>query len=553
MFQSRPILRVLSIFLIFFARSYLAHAQAPEEELQEVRFAKAELALIDGNEKEAMQILKKNINRKHFHLPSYELLADYHFRHRNFSKGMRVYHYLIKKLHSDRVLTSPLVDNISNIIDDLPAPNQDVLKIYFKTGMEYFRMSENPDFEKVFRKKLLLFAQKYFHVIEYYKFNLPQTKYMLGIIKNRREDFFDSIKYLADAKDMLKDLPDKNKKESDLSNLDYLMGDNLVRAGFTDSGSLYLKSVYLSKNADKSLKDYASTYLNAISSEFFSISFRYSYNYNNNIEELSESEQATRDRFSSFFPYIKDAYYSTWGVNLFYNSKKFGHWSHLIYFDVENKNMNNKEQSTNDERTITGSVESKYDNFKKSTLKFALTYAYSMYRSDTNVSLEKLSNFYSFQISYLYTLKRGIITYRIPYNINQSISEGNLMSYGAGVSYSPFIKNKYWGLSYSLDYSKAEESRSSPLSTSYSLGITNSTSINDTNTLFTTLGYTTNQNTNESSVYSQYSIDFSHTLSIPKIRGLSFNINLSYESTNYKTKDEPVEVITAGGGLSYSF
>lgn len=546
-----PILPIL-MALPLLVQLNLAWAEIPESELQEVRYAKAELAMLDGHEDEALQILKKNLSPKALHLPTYFMIADYHFRRRNVSKGMRVYHYLIKKLHSDRVLKSVVVDGIGDLIDDLSAPSQEVMTIYFRMGMEYYRMSENPDYQPTFRKKMILYAEKYFNVCNFYKFNLPQTKYMLGIIKNRKEDFFNSIKYLADAKDLLKELPN-DERQADLFNLDYLMGDNLVRAGFSDSGSLYLKSVYLSKNADKSLKDYASTYLNALNQEFFSLSLRTSYGYNSNIESLTESEQALRDRFSSSFPYIKDAYFSGWGVNSFYNSKKYGHWGFLLYGDIDSKNMKNKSQSTNDERTITASVEMRYDNFKKSTFKTSFTYAYSMYRADENLSMEKLSNFYSIQPSYIYTLKRGIITYRIPFNITQSISEGNLYSYGAGVSYSPFIKNKYWGLSYSVDYSRSEESSTSAKSTNYSLGATNNTSFDDQNSLFTTLNYTSNNNVDEDLIYTAYSIDFSYTLTIRKISGLSLNLSLSYDSTKYKSKDEPILATEVVGGMTYSF
>ena len=480
------------------------------------------------------------------------MIADYHFERRNFSKGIRVYHYLIKKLHSDRVLKSPRVDEIGDLIDDLPAPSQDVMSVYFKIGMEYYRMSEDPNFEESLRKKMTLYAEKYFNVCEFYKFNLPQTKYMLGIIKNRKEDFLDSIKYLSDAKDLLNDLPD-DQRNADLFNLDYLMGDNLVRAGFSDSGSLYLKSVYFSKDADNSLKDYASTYLNALNQEFFSLSFRTSYGYNNNIEGLTEDEQILRDSLINLFPYNKDAYFTGWGVNTFYNSKKLGHWSFLLYGDIDSKNMKNKNQSTNDERTFTVSVETKYDNFKQSTLKASLTYAYSMFRSEENLSMEKLSNFFSFQPSYVYTLKRGIITYRLPVNITQSITEGNLYSYGAGISYSPFIKSKYWGLGYSLDYAQNEESSTTPISSNYSFGVTNNTSFNDENSLFTTLNYTSNENVTESLVYTTYSVDFSYTLVFKKISGLSLNASFSYESTQFKSKDQPINTSEVVGGMSYSF
>jgi hypothetical protein len=544
---------IFPIFMTVFALVFSnAFAEVPESELQEVRYAKAELAMIDGNDEEAMRILKQNLSLKSLHLPSFMMIADYHFRRRNFSKGMRVYHYLIKKLHSDLVMKSTVVEGIGDLIDDLPAPSQEVRGLYFRVGMEYYRMSENPDFDVQMRKKMLLYAEKYFNVCEFYKFNIPQTKYMLGIIKNRKEDFFTSIKYLADAKELLNELPD-DQRGADLFNLDYLMGDNLVRAGFSDSGSLYLKSVYQSKNADNSLKDYASTYLNALNQEFFSISMRMSYGYNSNIEGLTESEQALRDRFSSSFPYIKDAYFSGWGVNSFYNSKKFDHWSFLLYGDVDSKNMKNKNQSTNDERTITGSIEAKYDNFQKSTFKTSLTYAYSMYRADENLSMEKLSNFYSIQPSYIYTLKRGIITYRAPLNITQSISEGNLYSYGLGISYSPFIKNKYWGLSYSLDFARSEEGASYPKSANYSLGVTNNSSFDDQNSLFTTFNYSSNNNSLESLIYTSYSLNMSHTLTFKKIRGLSLSLSLGYESTKYKTKDQPILSTEVIGGMSYSF
>jgi hypothetical protein len=507
-------------------------------------------ALTTGNSKLSMRILKQNLSKTNFHLDSYLFLANYHFDNKIFSKGFKVYHYIIKILHTKKLVSSPKITDIETICDQVAKPSEEALEIYARLGQKYFELADSDVFTEEFSNFLSLRSLKYYKIINYYKYSEAETKYMLAVLHNRLENFQISYDNLLDSKDSYLDSLDVESK-SQVENINYMLGDNLIRSGFSDAGALYLNSILSSPSSSKSLKEYASSYLDSLSDSFLSFAVTIEKTYNNNINRLTNSSFELFDDYSSIL--ISKADWSeVLSFNAFYNSKKHGHWSYFIYGDFKNETMSNKALSDKDSRTFSTSFEAKYDNFKKTILKLNLSWNYSYYKESANLSFSKYSNLFSIAPSLVYMTTRGSLTAKGSLAITDSISGEVLAERTVSITYQPFWKSRWFSFSYSLEYGKVQEESKAQASKKYYLSFSNFSTVSDNHSLFFSFYLTTNNNKRASLAYRELNLSFSHSYLVPWINGLTLGLNANYEYNIPRSSDK-VRVLEYGASLSYNF
>src|SRR5690606_17305593 len=151
---------VMALILAF----YGLFAFADETEMQEVRLAKAQLALAEGKDKEAMQLVSKNLNPQYFHRASYQFLIDYHLKKGSISKAFKVLYYMIGKLHDRRVLNARFDQNFTAFIASLGPPPREALEVYFAIAELYYQFYQKKIFKPEFNQRLLRLSEKYFSV-----------------------------------------------------------------------------------------------------------------------------------------------------------------------------------------------------------------------------------------------------------------------------------------------------------------------------------------------------------------------------------------------------
>jgi hypothetical protein len=504
----------------------------------------------EGQSNRALQILNSNLTKINFHLESYLFLANYHFENKNYSKGLKVFHYMVKKLHTSKLIKSPKISNIEEDCEKVKKPSEEALEIYARVAQKYFELADSDVFSIKFSKTLTIRSLKYYNILNYYKFNIAETKYMLAVLHNRLEDFQISYDNLLDSKDFYLDGKESDSKDQ-IENINYMLGDNLIKSGHTDAGSLYLKSILTSPNASKSLKEYASSYLDSLSESFLSISVQVEKSYNNNINRVKNKNLALFDNFQSIFV-SKDVWSEAISFNVFYNSEKHGHWSFFTSGDFETETMSNKGLADKDSRSYSSSFEIKYDNFKKSLLKLNLSWTYSLYKASSDVSFSKYSNLVSITPSYTYMFNRGSFTTKGSIAFTNSISGDALGEESLFITYQPFWKNRWISPSYSFEFANIQEESEAEISRKLYVNFSNLSSVSENHSFFFSLDATFNKNSKPRLAYKEFNAGLTHTYLTPWLNGLSLSLNVNYEY-NIPRSNAIITVLEYGASIMYNF
>lgn len=539
---------ILLIFMLFSTQVFAASV----EEIQELNLAKAELALVDGNIKEAAKMIQKNLIRKNFHLASYQFLIDLYLRQGLHSKAFRVYYFLIKRLHTDRILTAGDRRALLFAYKKSPKPTEEVLRIYEDIAKTYFNMNDDKKLKDKKRPLFLLnMAKKYFGVMLHYKFNVAEARYYMGLIEKRQKNYGEAITNFLEAKDMFLE---ETGDQSLANELDFLVGETLIQTGFTDAGSIFLQSVYLQGRRGGSLRDYAQQYIDSLYSQdlyFYSLSL--GMTNNNNVHSLSDSDIETFDTD------LKEIYGSVDGtstdltLSAFYNSKQEKHFQYIASAYYIQNEYGEENISFQDIKSYGASGEIRYDNLIKSLVRLNYSLAKTKYRPEASAAYEDLSTAHTITLSYGHLLKSGLITYRIPYLLTSSEIGEDTSSFGLEINFVPYTNTQYFRPSYTIEFNSNDEGdedieRTREISPSF----TNHFKLGDNRSIFLTGTYTWYNNDDESTGYKEYQLDASYSYIFKFWNKLSGALNYSYSNQSQDDGDV-IKTTTFSGNLTVSF
>ncbi|MBT3585366.1 MAG: hypothetical protein HN509_10710 [Halobacteriovoraceae bacterium] len=536
----------MACLLIFFSLSARAVSL---REIQDVRLAKAELAQSDGNTKVALKLISKNLDRKNFHLDSYLFLAKYHLRIGNIPKGLRVYYFAIKRLHGKDIINIKIKGSIFKYLSQIEPPSREALKLYYTIAQTYFNIFEEGIYADKFGHQLLRLAHKYFQVCSYYRYSLPSTKLYIAQVRSHQDKHLSAVEYLIEAQDLFRELGEAENKSS-LNKIDVLLGESLIKDGQAESGLIFLKGIYLDPKANSSLKQYANAYIDALATSYLAASFSFNRKLNTNIHELSNFD--LNQEFDSDTFIEKEAWVDSKNFNLFYNTSKWNNFSSVMVLNILDETTTNRDLRAKDLRSYSFGLDLKYDNLKKSLFKLKYSYNQLYLKDSAAGKLAKVSTSHNLTPQYIYTLKRGTLTYGIPVTSTYSGSQHAQTSEGFSVSYTPFWHNKYLSPTFSFDYIREDEEDDSPDSNQFVLSISNHSAISDRHSFFTTFTFVANNNREDTTAYKESNLNWSYNYLVPWVKNLS--LNATYD---YRYRDNHVETATVvtlySGGISYTF
>ncbi|MGB0453321.1 MAG: hypothetical protein ACPGJV_06370 [Bacteriovoracaceae bacterium] len=547
------------ILSLVFGLSFSSSYAATVSELQELNLAKAELALVDGDDREALRLISQNLSRKHFHLASYQFLADFYFDNEIFAKGYRVLYYMIRKLHTPHLLKAPEGKVLNKVLRKVPKASEEALGIYFDIATKYYNHSGLPYFNDKKRPYFLLkLSRKYFSILDHYQFKTAEVKYYQGLIAKKMAKYNKAITKFFEAKDIFEE---KYKDKETSEQIDFLIGETLLTSGSTDSGSIFLQSIAIrgkrrslqnGQSQDATLASYAESYLDSLYSDNYSVfSVTYGMSENSNVHSLSD---ANRDDFSS----ISSFYDSESGrsedmtASYYFNSKQFGHYQYIASAYYSQSQYDNAKINFQDSKSYGASFDIRYDNLLKSLAKFGYSYAKSLYRPEAGGSFTDLSASNTIYLQYGQVFKSGILKTKIPYTFNDNVISENSYSFGIELSFVPYLKTKNWRPSYQIDINRNSETSGPPMTTEYQLSFTNHFKITNYDSVFLTLDYTLYNNSDPDTGYNQYQANLSYSRSFKFWRGLSFSASYNLRKRN-KDNDETVNENIMSAGLTASF
>lgn len=523
------------------------------EAMTEVRYAQAELALLDQQPMEALRLLKENLKPGELHMPSYQLLINIYLSQGENAKAFKVMYFLVRRLHpvdGTRILGLGYVDNIREHLSEISPPRREALELYFMIAQQYYRLAEQGKFTNEYRAQLYELSAKYFLICDYYKYSLPQTNYFLGVVQSRRRQHQDAITRLIEAKELFAKDDFEGDKPS-AQNINFLIADNLVREGYRDAGTLYLNSIYLEPEADESLRQYSKSYLDNLAANFSLISVGLSYNIRQNPYRFQDTFLENYTQFQEILGEKNGASVAK-SAGYFFSSKRYGHMVYSFRANLREDLYNDSLHWRLDSRLLTGALELKYDNLRRSLLKVSYTHTHIMTRPDEDKDFKSSSTDHALNIEYVHTLKRGTLSYRLPLSLRERKNLEDLMTKGLGLSYVPFYRTRWLAPSFSLDYSLAEESDDVRDTRRLRGSISNHIRFSQIVSTFIFASYTQTSHAEERFSSNELSFNLYTNVLLRFIRNLSANFSVSRTLADTKD-DDKISTLTLTTGLNYSF
>jgi hypothetical protein len=523
-------------------------------EIQEVRLAKAELAIADGKTDQAIQLLLQNLSNKDFHRESFLTLADLYLKKNQPAKALRLYHFIIKKLHGKTLLEIKDKEVLLEKLKTMPPPAPEALETYFQIGQTFYSIYDNQEYPENLQQKMLKLAEKYLLITKHYNFALAESQYLLGIIQNKLSSYQESIQNFIDAKELFDAMstPEEPVSENTDKTLHLYLADSLIKEGFRDAGTMFLKSIVSQGNADDGMKAYAQNYLTSLSAHFFFATFTYGTYYNTNINSLTNVQEDNFDRdFAT--TYVKNAdWVTSKNVSFFYSSERWAdHYNFQVNVEYNEDDTVNRELAYRDSRTFSGRATLKYDNLIKSIAKISYGMQNSQIKDTAGGPFYRYSTKHIINPEYLHTLKRGTINYKGIWEYSDLYNFTSTTDTGLLITYTPFLKNRFFAPSYSLGY-RDEGEVTSPSSTVWQLSTSNHFNINSRISLFFNVSYDISNNPSDTiASYKKWDLSTYATYLIPKIDALSLNsyITKSYTSNNDGTS---IDISLIGLNISLS-
>ncbi len=534
------------ILLSFLLTAFRLFA-ADEAELQEVRLAKAQLALAKHEEKEALSLIAQNLDPKHFHRASFQFLLEYHLGKDNISKAVKVLYYMIGKLHDKRVLVLSYDANFFDQLKRYGTPSRDALEVYFTIAELYYQLYEQNTFGESFASRLLKLSEKYFQVCHYYRFELGVTKTYLGKIDNQRENYNDAIEHFVEAKEFFEQ---QEASQNSINDLDFLIGKTLVHGGLLDPGSIYLRSLYLNADTNPALKAIAQEYLDILSNNFFSLSARFQVGHKANVYEMNDR---LLDNYRLLEKALgpKDGQFNTVNVNMLYNYANITeHLSALFIASFSQTSFSETLHQNRNSQIFSGGVELKSDNFEKGLGKLRYFYTQEFVPLSNDGEFESASTTHLIEPIYVRPIQGATLTYSLPILLTNYEGGGDEKSVGVSANYSPFSLNRFFipYLGVGLSYRREVDLDDSSLRYEVNAGMQNEWD----NSWMTFANLTYRKNSNATVAYDYNELEASVNATWAWRFGLSFTADALWYKRSL-SNERTISYTTLMGGIAFTY
>lgn len=539
-------IKILLLFsLLFSARAFARDTF----EQQEARLARAEIAMAKGDSKQALSLILKNLNRFSFHRASFQFVLDYHLKKGNYSKALKVLHYIVSKLHDKRVLQARFDDNFNNFLSTLPLPRKDALSVYFSIGELYFNLYQKRIYNKDFNNRLLTLAEKYFRITEYYRYELGLTKIYVGRISAEREDYREAIGQFMSAKQVFQeDL--QTESEKGLEDINLLIGSTMIQGGLFDPGTLYLRSIFLNPAANNSTRAIAQEYLDAINYQYFSLSAKYDYIINDNVYELNDFQLSNYSSLENILG-PKDGSSSIVSLTAFFNQPElFENINSLFIGSYSQQSFNDELHKNLNERIISFGFDAKYTDMEKGLPKLRYFYTKGFNPIGNSDEFQSTSTTHTFEPSYIKSLKSGSINYSLPFYKTSFDSGTEEQSLGLSVSYTPYWLQKLFSPSISLGYFTRKEVSLDEASSRIDVSTSIQSEWSPVFSTFTNLLIRKNSSSTTFFDYTEYDMTITGTYLWKW--GISFNAEANYRNRN-NTDDSKTAVLRSTLSAAFTY
>ena len=520
---------------------------------QTLKLEYARIAFKDEKYQKALAILEENLSLSSFHLETYLLLGDIYARLNYPNKALRAYYFIIKKKHTPELLELVSLNQVADILSQAEQPEMAVLETYLKIGIIWYRLFTLKKFSDSYQNSLIRQAKKYFFICNWYKYNPRLTSYYLAIIERDQQNYEKAYQNFKDYKKLAKKNPYADPDEEGRINL--LIADTLQKAGNHQKASVYLRDLHQSRSSSSSLKEYASSYLEAMHVETWSLGTSLLGILDSNIHNLSSEE---KENFSEYEERLVQKHAFMWrkNLNFLYSSKRFHNYSYMFTLQGKEDLNLTKQLANYDTRDFSSNFELNFDTYKQSIYKINYQFLKTFVKEDADAGFTAEKTKHTITPKYAYNLtgehNMGQVVWGLPLSfVNFSLTQTNRTELGIYLSYRSFELSKYFTPVYSITLNSVGEESGSRNSTQIQLSGTNLFSNFENTTLLFTMGYLKNMNQDNQLSYTTFSLELTLSKPLEKIKNLYFDSNLMYIISDEKALNV-YNKWKIYGGLSYS-
>lgn len=555
LYRNAKTFRILITLLVLLIFSINKTNAAVEKELQEVRYAKALIAFNDKDYEKAIKYLGTNLNYKHVHLESIELLGQIHEKKKNFKKAIRVYYFLLKRADALKYIAIPYDKYFKDRLEDLPKPNAKQLSYLFKLGslyisyhdqlLEKFEVDDNIQKIKNSKKKraikvkmkegnktkitvitqeekrqalslkIVQLAEKYLNICKENNFSLGLTNFMLGLAEKKKGNYHESSKLFKLAYQLSFDIDENEgqnveqiKKKLDDGQkslkevLEFYIGDSLFKEGHRELATKYLKSLSSSTRTG-SLRSFTRLYIDSLESSYLSISTVLGAGVDTNPSNQDPTTITNPE-------YGESDFYQNVEFNMFYNSNQKNNWAYTINGGYEQNTFFKSIYQASDTATYSFSSEIKYLQMPTGIWKLAFSMSNLHTKQDDSNAFSSFSSSVGATPSYDRYFKFGVISLSFPISTNSLTTTNGTAEYletFTSITVTPWAISKLFQPSYSVTFGSTSTNGVISNSSNFRFSFTNQFSFSDDSTMF--LSASLRLNTAETASESTQTIDAS--------------------------------------------
>jgi hypothetical protein len=534
---------LLGLFLVsLFSRTTWSFE---DRELQDLRFARAQAYFLKGDSNKALKYLYSNLETNPFHKKTYIRLGKYFFDKGQYTKSFRFYYYAIRKIDGPRFLQLQFFKKsyLKNLKKQSP-PKADALPLYFQLSSLYFQIYDQEKIKNQKSIQVLKLAQKYLLLCEEFKYQLGETKLMLGKTYQALNQKEISSAKLAEASSLFEKEGSPKKEMTDL-----LLAENLLYRGRKNAGKLYLRSVYLSSNSDASLKNYAHIFLEDLEKDYFDFTAFLRVKNKTNLHELTETElsQFSSDQFGE-----ESGLFNEKGISFTHYKNHTSRWKTLSSFYFEDLATLSESSKRKNQREISLSSDLVYQNSPLSHLALRLQHSLLFSRATKESALSNNVSQTSLTPEYSKEYRSGRLAISLPMRWEFSDSNDTTGQFGVGGLYHFYTLSSLWSPTLYLELSNKSEGSLFGSSFIFDMAFTNQTYINSKWSLLTQFQFLSKSNANEALAFNEAHYSLTALFDPELWQGLYVEFQGLYRARSF-SNGETMSTSEIGVGLSYTF
>jgi hypothetical protein len=473
---------------------------------------------------EAEIILKKNVSGPKSHLPSILLLSKIFSTKKIFSKSLKVYFFLIKKLHTDRLLNLKKLESLQKELELIKMPRKNIKYLYFLMAQTFWEAYSSKIYSKRIKKFLIFSAYKYYKISNYYKIKKKETTFQLAIIQALLGETNLAITNLTLLKKMIT-IESKQKEEAsssreNLSKIDLMLSQTLFNSGQHSEGLLLVNKVK-KKGANSSTRVLKKSRIQASK---FTLAFGKIFD-SNLYDTTSKSDRSQSLSTGT-------------SVDYFFRSKRKKEWSYTLGLTYNKEEMSNVDYNDLDSRSFSmnvGFIKNKFYSYIGK-----LNYAYGQFSKkvsqtgpfQTNLTIHSLTG------EILFSNSNGSTNWHAHLKGFDYKNNNDSIDIGIKRSYTPFRRTRLFFPTYSVELNHFKNFSLSSPTTELLFSLVNNSQFYFLNLNFSsTLEYFYQSHNLSQNNLHQINLEGLLTIPLNFIKNLYFHPSIKYEFIKKEVSD----------------